>query len=219
MRRKSLDLILTLVGVGLTVLLLVGGALSVWAYSFANSNVNNQLAEQQITFPDQAALATPGMVTYPSWWEPAPPGIAVTPEMNQYLEQYAGQQLVTGPQAEAYADHFIAVYLKQLGGGLTYAQLSAQALALPKGSAAYTAAEAKVQTIFQGTTLQGLLLEAYAFWKFGQIALYGAIVAFVLAGLMALITVIGFLHYRRDPEDLEFPKPHHEPQHKVRATA
>jgi hypothetical protein len=34
-------------------------------------------------------------------------------------------------------------------------------MALPKGSAAYIAGEAKVQTIFHGTTLRGLLLEAY----------------------------------------------------------
>ena len=32
-----------------------------------------------------------------------------------------------------------------------------------------------MQTVFQGTTLRGLLFEAYAFWTFGQIALYAAI--------------------------------------------
>ena len=101
--------------------------------------------------------------------------------MIPVVSQYAGQELVTGKQAEAYADHFIAVHLQEIGGGKSYAQLSAEAMALPKGSPAYTAAEAKVQTVFQGTTLRGLLLEAYAFWQMGQIALFAAIACFALA--------------------------------------
>ena len=76
-------------------------------------------------------------------------------------------------------------------------------MALPKGSAAYTAAEAKVQTVFQGTTLRGLLLEAYAFGTFGEIALIAGIAAFVLAGLMAILVAFGFWHSRRAPEDAE----------------
>ncbi|HWT78067.1 MAG TPA: hypothetical protein VN648_04615, partial [Candidatus Methylomirabilis sp.] len=96
--------------------------------------------------------------------------------------------------------------LQQIGGGKSYAQLSEAAMALPKGSPAYTAAEAKVQTVFQGTTLRGLLLNAYAFWTIGQIALVGAIISFVLAGIMLVLTILGFVHYRRMPEDVEFPK-------------
>ena len=65
-------------------------------------------------------------------------------------------------------------------------------MALPKGSAAYTAAEAKVQTVFQGTTLRGLLLEAYAFGTIATIALIAGISAFALAALMALLVAFGF---------------------------
>jgi hypothetical protein len=162
-----------------------------WGYSFANSDVHSQLAEQQITFPAAVAFAS------------AKPGTEITPGMIPYLEQYAGQPLVTGQQAEAYADHFIAIHLQEIGGGLTYAQLSAKAMALPKGSPAYVAAEAKVQTVFQGTTLRGLLLEAYAFWTFGQIALFAAIASFVLAGVMLLLVIAGTLHARRTPEEEE----------------
>jgi hypothetical protein len=42
------------------------------------------------------------------------------------VSQYAGQQLLTGQQAEAYADHFIAVHIADMGGGKTYSQLSPQ---------------------------------------------------------------------------------------------
>ena len=193
MKRKTFDMILTAGGGVLVVVLLAAGALGLWGYSFANSNVHNQLAQQQITFPSQAAFAN------------AKPGTEITPGMLPYIQKYAGQQLVTGQQAEAYADHFIAVHLQQIGGGLTYAQISAKAMSLPPGSAAYTAEEAKAQTIFQGTTLRGLLLEAYAFWTFGQIALYAAIASFFLAGVMLVLTLFGLLHFRRVPADAEFP--------------
>ena len=191
MRRKAFDAILTTVGAVLTVFLVVAGGLGMWAYSFANSNVHNQLAQQQITFPSSAAFAA------------AKPGTEITPGMLPYLQKYAGQPLVTGGQAEAYADHFIAVHLQTIGGGLSYSQLSAKAMAFPKGSAAYTAAEAKVQTVFQGTTLRGLLLEAYAFWKMGQIALWAAVACFVAAGVMLVLSILGYLHLRKVPDTEE----------------
>jgi hypothetical protein len=190
-RRKTFDAILTVVGAGLTVFFVVAGSLGLWAYSFANSNVHNQLAEQQITFPPASAFAH------------AKAGTEITPSMIPVVSQYAGQQLVSGQQAEAYADHFIAVHLQEIGGGETYAQLSSAAMALPKGSAAYTAAEAKVQTVFQGTTLRGLLLEAYAFWQMGQIALYASIACFVLAALMLIFTILGIVHMRKVPAEEE----------------
>ena len=64
----------------------------------------------------------------------------------------------------------------------------------------------QVATVFKGTTLRGLLLEAYAFWTFGQIALVAAIVSFILAGIMLVLTLFGALHLRRVPEDQEFPR-------------
>jgi len=57
--------------------------------------------------------------------------------MLPYLEKYAGEPLTTGAQAEAYADHFIFYHLQEIGGGQTYAQLSADALALPPGTLLY----------------------------------------------------------------------------------
>jgi hypothetical protein len=189
MRRKTFDLILTAMGAGVTLMLVVAGGLLMWGYSFANSNVHDQLAMQQITFPPAGSQAL------------------ASPEIGPYLNQYAGQQLVTGPQAKAYADHFIAVHLSEMPYKGVYSQVSAASMANP----ADTKLAAEVQTVFRGTTLRGLLLEAYAFWKFGQLALFGAIACFVVAALMAVLTVIGWFHYRRTPEDQEFPK-HHEDQ-------
>jgi hypothetical protein len=196
MRRKTFDMILTAGGAVLVIVLLAAGGLGMWGYTFANNNVHDQLAQQKITFPPAAAFAHPKA------------GTEITPSMIPSVSQYAGQPLTTGRQAEVYANDFIGVHLQEIGGGLTYSQLSAKAMALPKGSAAYTAAESQVETVFRGTTLRGLLLEAYSFWTFGQIALVASIVSFVLAGVMLVLTLLGLLHFRRVPEDAEFPVPH-----------
>jgi hypothetical protein len=47
-----------------------------------------------------------------------------------------------------------------------------------------------------GETLRGLLLNAYAFWKMGQIALWAAIASFAGAGLLALLSALGLRHGR-----------------------
>jgi hypothetical protein len=105
---------------------------------------------------------------------------------------YAGQQLVTGPQAATYANHFIAVHLSEVAGGKTYAQVSAAALAAPTNATLKTEA----QTLFQGTTLRGLLLNAYAFGTVGKMAGIAAIVAFVGGGVILVLSILGFAHGR-----------------------
>jgi len=187
MKRRTFDSVLSLGGVVLTVVLLVAGGLLMWGSTFANGQVHNQLAEQQITFPTQAQLNN------------AKPGTEVTPQMIPYLSPYAGQPLTTGPQAEAYADHFIAYHLAALPFGGVYSKASAASQADPTNTALAT----QVNTIFKGTTLRGLLLEAYAFGKFGQIALIASISSFVLAGVMILLSLLGFVHLRRTGEEEE----------------
>lgn len=61
----------------------------------------------------------------------------------------------------------------------------------------------EVQTVFQGTTLPGLLLEAYGFSLVGEIMLWEAIASFVLAGLAILVT-FGYRHaaHERSPASL-----------------
>lgn len=190
MRRKVFDMLASVGGVVVVLVLVVAGSLLLVGSNFADSYVHTQLAQQQITFPSKAAFAHPD-------------GQEITKSMIPSVSQYAGQQLLTGQQAQVYANDFIAVHLRNIGGGKTYSQLSAAAMALPKGSAAYTAAEAKAQTVFQGTTLRGLLLEAYGFSLIASIAFWCAIAAFSLAGLMALLAVFGFLHARATDEEEE----------------
>jgi len=194
MRRKSFDALASAGGILMTVVLVVAGVLLFWGYSYANNSVSTQLAAQKITFPPKSVWAT------------AQPGTEFTPAMIPYMEKYSGELMTTGAQAETYANHFIAIHLQEIGGGKTYSELSAAALALPSGSAAYNAAESTVQTVFQGTTLRGMLLNAYGWWQMGQIALISSIATFALAAIAAVLSVLGLLHFRRVPLDEEIPK-------------
>ena len=123
--------------------------------------------------------------------------------MRPYLLKYAGQEVLTGPQAEAFADHFIAVHLSEMPYGGVYSKVSAAARAAKPGSPAALKLAALEQTVFQGTTLRGLLLEAYGFSTLGLIALWAGIAAFILAGLMLLLVGFGFWHSRRVKADAE----------------
>jgi hypothetical protein len=185
MSRKVFDILTSTGGMVAVVVLLVAGGLLTWGHSFVNSNVHNQLAMQQIYFPPKAAFAQ------------AKPGTEITPGMIPYLEKYAGQQMLTGQQAEAYADHFIAIHLSEMPYGGVYSKVSAAAMAAPTNASLTTLK----QTSFQGTTLRGLLLEAYAFSTIGQIMLWGAIASFILAAMMFVLVGFGFQHARATAHD------------------
>jgi hypothetical protein len=184
MRRKTFDALMTTGGLVLAAVLLVAGVLGLWAHNFIDNQVKTQLVAQKIVFPAAGSA-----------------GIS-DPLIKPYLTK-SGQEMTNGAQAEAFADHYIAVHLLTIGGGKTYSQLSAQAQTDPTN----TKLAATVETMFKGETLRGLLLNGYAFWKMGQYALLAAIVAFVGAGLLLILSVLGFLHLRRtDPTDELLPR-------------
>ena len=181
MRRRTFDALMTVTGLILAVVLAVAGGLLFWAHSFVSDQVTSQLTAQQIYFPPKGSDAISD------------------PAIKPYLSQYAGQQLTTGAQAKAYADHFIAVHIQEMTQGQTYAQLSAKAMANPNDQKL----AGLVATVFKGETLRGLLLNAYAFGEMATIALYGAIAAFVGAGLLLVLSVLGAMHLRRVPAEAE----------------
>jgi hypothetical protein len=139
--------------------IIVVGILAVVGGNYDKQVVRDQLVPQKIVFP---AANSPALL----------PGI----------KQYAGQNLVNGDQAKAYANNFINVHLSKIAGGETYAQVSTAALAAPKNA---KLAEEKA-TLFQGETLRGLLLNAWG-WS-----LVGTLVT--LAGwILILLGVILFV--------------------------
>src|SRR3984885_11207367 len=174
MRRRTFDILVSATGLFLAVTLIVSGLLLTWAHNFIGNEVRTQLAAQQIVFPanNSPAIKAPEFAA---------------------MHQYAGQLMTTGAQAEVYADHFIANHLKVIGGGLTYSQLSAKAIAQPNNAKL----AAQVQLMFRGTTLRSMLLNAYAFGTMGMIAGIAAIAAFIAAAVMLILGGLGLNHARR----------------------
>src|ERR1700756_3973266 len=183
MRRTTFDKLLGWGGVSLGLVLLAAGGLLLWGSAYVHNTVQGQLAAQQITFPAAAAFAHPTA------------GGEITPTMIPSVSQYAGQQLLTGQQAEAYADHFIAQHITDMSGGKTYSQLSAASLAQPNN----TQLSGLVATVFKGETLRSMLLNAYGWWKVSQITFIASLIAFGLAGLTFLASLAG-LTLGKNPE-------------------
>jgi hypothetical protein len=177
MRRRTFDALASATGLVLAAVLIAAGALLLWGHSFVDNQVTSQLVAQKIVFPTKSN----------------PEFKALPPADAAAMGQYAGQTMTTGDQARVYADNFIAFHLSKMGG--TYSQLSAQALAQPNN----TKLAGLVATVFKGTTLRGLLLNAYAFWQMGVIVLWGAIVSFIGAGLLLILSALGLIHARRVP--------------------
>jgi hypothetical protein len=170
MRRFSTRTLLAAASAALSAVLLIAGGLVLWGSTYVHNTVQSQLASQQIYFPPASAFAH------------AKAGTEITPSMIPSVSQYAGQQLLTGQQAEAYADHLIAVHINEMGAGKTYSQLSTESIANPTNTALATT----VSTVFKGETLRSMLLNAYGWWKVSQITYIVSLVLFGLGGLSAI---------------------------------
>jgi hypothetical protein len=174
-------LVTAIAGFAVAAFLLVAGGLLLWGSAYVHNTVTGQLSAQQIYFPPAAAFAQ------------AKAGTEITPNMIPSVSQYAGQQLLTGQQAEAYADHFIAQHIADMSGGKTYSQLSTESLAQPNNTQLATL----VNTVFKGETLRSMLLNAYGWWKVSQITYIISLVAFGLGTLAAIGSAFVFATGRR----------------------
>jgi hypothetical protein len=195
MKRRTFDRIVSFVGLGLSVFLLVAAVLLNWGASFANESVNTQLAQQKITMPDKDSAGFK----------------ALSEEAQTKLAPFSKMPLTTGEQAQAYADFYIGSHLKGIAGGKVYSEVSGMALGAAAKSkadptnAALAAETANLMgqrtTLFMGETLRGLLLYSFAFWQIGQIAMYAAWAAAAGGLLMLILTLLGFAHLRRVEAD------------------
>lgn len=175
MNRKSLDKLVSAVGLVVATVLAVAGALLTWAHVYVHNEVHDQLAAQRIFFPEPGSDALK------------------SDKIGPYLNKYAGQQLTTGAQAKAFADHYIAVHLDESTGGMTYSELSTKSRQNPQDEQLAQ----QVQIAFRGETLRGMLLNAYAFDTMAQVALFGAFAAFGGAVVLYVLAALGFVHARK----------------------
>jgi hypothetical protein len=143
---------------------LVGG-------NYTKQVVHDQLAPQKIFFPAAGSSALlPG------------------------VKQYAGQQLLTGSQAKAYANDFIGVHVTEIAAGQTYAQVSTKSQADPTNATL----TAEKTALFQGETLRGLLLSAWGWSVVGTIATFAGIILIVVGGVLFLLPLANWRVNLRD---------------------
>ena len=173
----------------LGVILLAVGVFALVAGLYAHSYVSDQLSQEKITMPAQAAYKT-------------------LPQASQdALAPYAGQPMTTGDQAQAFANHYIWEHMnnactavKDANGNAVpsvpadkcnYSGLGSVVSATtdPAQKAAYTAVR---NTLFQGDTLRTSLLTAYAFWLIGTIAVWIGIIALVLGVVLLALSLTVF---------------------------
>lgn len=186
--RAVLDKLISWTGLALAAVLLIAGGLLTWANTFIGDQVDQQLTQQGITMPEGEALAS------------------LPKEDAEALEEYAGSELNTGPEAKAYADHYILSHMNAASDGRTYQEVSSEFLALDdeaKASEEGQALGGLRQTLFMGNTLRGLLLYGYAFATIGTIAGYAALAAFLGAFVLLALAQLGMRHARRTVETEE----------------
>ena len=182
MRRRSLDLILSVTGLVVAVVLAVAGGLLLWGGNFAHNTVTTELTAQKIAFDADPA------------------------ELPPELAQYAGMAVTDGPTAAAYAD-LIGVHVAGVADGKTYSEVSGEWIA--GGRTDETLAQQRT-TLFMGETLRGLLLNVYAFSIFGAIALLAGWVALIGAVVMAVLAIVGFVHGHNVSKDVLVGAPERE---------
>jgi hypothetical protein len=190
LRRRTLDKLLIGTGAVAAVVFAAAGGLLMWGSNFAEDYVHDELASQNVEFPDADSLREEG---------------------RDDLVKYADEQVTTGAEAEAYAG-YIAGHMEGIADGKTYSEIddrgAAQAVVDARENGASeaeiaelqaTANELKAQrdSLFRGETLRGLLLTSFAWATVGMIAGIAAWVAFAGAAVLAVLVIAGLVHLRR----------------------
>jgi len=203
MARRTLDFLFSAGALGLAGLLLILGLVMTSNANFSEDYVGTQLRQQHITFTPLA-------------------GLDDAERRSECLVANAGKRLETGKQAECYANDYIGLHTSEVADGQTYADLGEPQTALREEVAAATAAgsprlaviESELasvtgqrETLFKGETLRGLLLTSYGFSVFGVKGGQVATVAYLVAGLLALLALAGLFHALRTSENEAFAAP------------
>jgi hypothetical protein len=184
-------------GIAVAILLVLLGFVFKTNADFADSYVHDQLAEQKINFTAAEFLSD-------------------EEKTSTCLIENAGTPLDSGKKAECYANDYIGMHLKGIGGGETYATIGAiqtkakTALADATAANASNVAELKAdldkitgqrESMFKGETLRGLLLTSYGFSIFGEKAALAGMLSFLGALVMLLASIAGFIHAFSTPKD------------------
>lgn len=155
---------LTPIAAGAAAAMVALGIVSIVGGSYDHSVVRDQLAPQKIFFPK--------------------------PATSPALKAYAGQQVLSGDQARAYAGDQLQPDMNKIAGSKTYSQISEEWIA---GGMKNATLAADRQTLFMGTTLKGLLLNAWGWAQIGSIAILAGIILIVVGAILFVLPVLNWL--------------------------
>ena len=175
MNRTTWDRIVSASAAVIAAAMIVLGGFAIYGGNFGRDNVQSRLEPQNITFP---------------------PFDAMTPEEQQEVGAFAGQQVTTGAQAEAFS-RYIGGHLVAVNDGKTYSETSAAARAEALDPDVAAELQGKADTLFKGETLRSILLNAYGWWTVATIALYAGYAMVALGILLGVLAMLGFRHARR----------------------
>ena len=188
MKRRTLDLVFGVGGVLLAGLLAVLGLVMKDNADFAKTYVHDQLSEQQISFKPADTLTD-------------------IEKQSTCLIEFAGTDFIALHLAEgAKAAKFEGATYATLGGEVGKAKAAvADAKAAGKPTEDLQKAADVVsglrETAFKGETLRGLLLTSYGFSVFGEKGGQAETVCFLVALVLLLASLAGFIHAFTTPKD------------------
>ncbi|HTU78474.1 MAG TPA: hypothetical protein VMF09_06920 [Solirubrobacteraceae bacterium] len=164
---------LTPIAAGAAAAMVALGIVAIVGGSYDHNVVREQLAPQKIYFPKPAEYAD--------------------------LKGYAGQQVVNGTQAHAFANDQLAPDMNKVAGGLTYSQVSEKWIA---GGMKNEKLAGERTTLFMGETLKGLLLNAWGWAQVGSIAILAGIILIGVGAILFLLPVLNWwLNLKREPRE------------------
>lgn len=161
--------------------------------NYSERYVRDQLARQRITFKAAGALTD-------------------AERAHGCVVANAGKRLLTGRQAECYANDFIGTHVVAIGKGRTYAEmedvrsgLQAQIAAaqasgdpeLPRLQKELGELTGQREALFKAEMLRGALLTSFGFSTLGEKAAQGATAAYGAAGVVTLLSLAGLVQARR----------------------
>lgn len=175
MDRKVVDRIVSWTAVVAAVALIVLGGLAIYAGQFGQANVRDRLEPQKVMFA---------------------PASVMTAEEKAAVGDFAGQQVVNGPQAEAYS-RLIGVHLLGINEGKTYAETSTASRAPGLDPKVAADLQVKADILFKGETLRSILLNAYGWWTVATISMWAGFTMLAAGAALVFLSLLGFRHARR----------------------
>jgi hypothetical protein len=151
--------------------MLVAGPIMIAQGFGGQGMIKDELASQKISFTEDKADLPPA------------------------LQQYAGEQVNTGPEAKAFAE-YIKGHIMESTDGRSYSEVSSQWIAGGRKDAELGQLR---QTAFMGETLRGSLMSAYQAWQLTWLVIaLGAL-------LTALSVVFGVTAWTLRPQRVTVP--------------